>query len=309
MSDVNEVWQELTLSPGVRCSPPPVGRVAIVGSGESHAASLLAARYGWTPVRPDWMPLNRDALADWDSVVGVSWSGESRAVGEVLQLCTRDGVRSVLLTAADDCSVGGSVDQVVKLPAVSFDADLPFAAYASTCLGLERWLLRSGGVTYSPQPLSGLDRCSSKDLELLPRARPSGVTIVTDLQGRSAVEYGHLKLIESTGICVRVAGWDEVGHAEYFMSPGHLVLVAPVVRLPRSREAPLTALRRAGFLVQYLEAPSLGEDVLWRTIFLAARLHSLARHASQIWGQGPFLTRERPMFGEHVRLSWETGNE
>ena len=93
-----------------------------------------------------------------------------------------------------------------------------------------------------------------------PLQPPSGISVLTLPDMRSAGEFWSLKLIEATGLPVRSVPLEESGHVDYFIGPQPHVTVQLVGSEGRERHAQLSeALRRNGHDLVRLDVGSMIE--------------------------------------------------
>ena len=119
------------------------GRLIVAGMGKSgHVGRKLAATFASTGTPAHFVHPAEASHGDLgmigrgDVVLMLSWSGETRELGDLIGYCKRFGVRTVALTGAPDGTLARRSDVAILLPRLEEACPLSLAPTTSTLLQL-----------------------------------------------------------------------------------------------------------------------------------------------------------------------------
>jgi hypothetical protein len=147
----------------------------------------------------------------------------------------------------------------------------------------------------------------SATLDDLPREAPNGISVLSLPDLRGAADFWMLKLIEATGISVRVAPLEESGHVDYFVGPESQLVVQLIGGSGRFRFDRLgAALEHTGQTVLQVVFPGFAPASALEGVLLeltgAAVGTLVAEAAAANWGRPPFRGGAVNMDAAHIKL-------
>jgi fructoselysine-6-P-deglycase FrlB-like protein len=284
-----------------------LGRALFVGSGDSLSACLLTEPLGHRAASAGDIAWTGRVPPHFDTVVGVSRSGRTQGTIAAIEVARKAGLRTVALTVNPDSTLVSVSDQVALAPNVTSEETIPAAGYISLALSVLDMVGEhvTDGFIAVADCLSRLAGATESMLGAIPERPPSGISVLSLPDMRSAGDFWSLKLIEATGLAVRSVPLEESGHVDYFIGPQAHSTIQLVGQQGRARHARLAeALEANGHAVTLLDAPSILPDVDARTreISLAAYGAHVAHLRSSRWNLTPFRNGEVPMDAQHIQL-------
>jgi arabinose-5-phosphate isomerase len=119
------------------------GRLIVTGLGKSgHVAAKLAATFSSTGTPAYFLHPAEASHGDLgmvrgsDAILALSWSGETRELGDVIAYAKRHGVPLIAMTSKPESSLGSASDVVLSLPRVQEACPHGLAPTTSTLLQL-----------------------------------------------------------------------------------------------------------------------------------------------------------------------------
>ena len=138
-ADLDRLLPAFEAAAGAILSMP--GRLIVAGMGKSgHVGRKLAATFASTGTPAHFVHPAEASHGDLgmigrgDMVLLLSWSGETRELGDMIGYCKRFGVRTVALTGAPEGTLARRSDIVIELPRVEEACPLSLAPTTSTLL-------------------------------------------------------------------------------------------------------------------------------------------------------------------------------
>ncbi len=285
-----------------------LGRAMFVGSGDSLSACLFAEAAGHRALSAGDLAWADDIPPLFDTVVGVSHSGRTRATVSALERAHEAGLRTVAITVDGDSAIAAVADRAVLVPHLDLVENIPAAGYVSLALAvLELVGVNTvGGAQQVGTNLAVLATSVESVWPEIPPTSPQGISILTLPDMRSAGDFWSLKAIEATGLCVRSAPLEESGHVDFFVGPQAHVTIQLIGTSGQARHARLAqALANNGHAVVSIDATRvLNEPNLWqRQLAMAAFGAYFADDLSVRWGLTPFRNGEVPMDASHIQIT------
>ncbi|PXY35364.1 hypothetical protein [Prauserella flavalba] len=286
----------------------PLGRAVLVGSGDSLASALVAARFGHRALSSGDLTWTGSVPPGCDTVVGVSHSGTSGATVRALRLARGAGLHTVAVTSRPDSPLAEAAADVQPVPALPVTETVPCAGHVMLALGVAAVC----GLDVKPAPerlaaaLPRIRALAEQAVAELPEEAPHAISILSLPELRSAADFWSLKLIEATGIAARVVPLEESGHVDYFIGPQrHLTLAlagtAGLTRFDRLAEA----LVGTGQVVRRITVRDIvdGDDAEVLTDVAAAIAGAAVAHAAATrWERRPFRGGAVNMDARHIKL-------
>jgi hypothetical protein len=285
----------------------PVGRAVFVGSGDSLAACLFAEAAGHRALSAGDLAWGGQIPPSFDTVVGVSHSGQTQATVRSLELAGEAGLRTVAITASGDSAIAAAAGDVIIVPHLGVTETIPAAGYVLLALAVceVTGLPVAGGAQRVGKDLATLAACAEATVAGIPPASPDGISILTLPDMRSAGDFWSLKIIEATGLGVRSVPLEESGHVDFFIGPQPHLTIQLIGGSGQTRHAQLgNALAANGHTVIRIDAArQLGEaDPRQQQLALAAFGAYVAHTLSMRWGRAPFRNGQVPMDASHIQI-------
>lgn len=284
-----------------------LGRALFVGSGDSLSACLLTEPLGHRAASAGDIAWSEHVPPHFDTVVGVSQSGRTRATIAALEIARKAGLRTIAVTVNPDSVLASVSDDVVRAPNVRIEETIPSAGYVSLALSvLDLVDARiTDGFIAVRECLSRLATATDPLLAAMPDWPPSAISVLSLPDMRSAGDFWSLKLIEATGLAVRSVPVEESGHVDYFVGPQAHLTIHLVGQQGQGRHARLAqALQANGHAVALLDAANIlaDPDARTRQLSVAAYGAHVAHRLSSCWNLTPFRNGEIPMDAQHIQL-------
>ncbi len=297
----------------------PIGKstsAVFAGCGDSLAAALLCESYGHRAKSSGDLAWHSWRGGAGCTILGaISSSGASGATVLAAQEAANHGVTTIAITAAADSPLTEACDRRLVVPSLTLKEIIPAANYMMLSLGV----LAACGADLSEAPvligdaIESLVEPADRAVEEFPLQTPSGISVLTLPDMRSAGEFWSLKLIEATGLPVRSVPLEESGHVDYFIGPQPHVTVQLVGSEGRERHAQLSeALRRNGHdLVRLdvgsmVEAGDLGRNDDCVAVATGAVGAYVASEIAARWARVPFRNGEVNMDASHIQVGRAT---
>lgn len=290
----------------------PLDRAVFVGSGDSLSSALLATAYGHRALSSGDLTWTGQLPFGTETVVGISHSGTSGATVRALRLAASAGKRTIAITSNAQSPLAETAEEVQLVPSLPLEEVIPCAGHLMLGLGVAA--VSGENVTGAAQEiaraLEAQHGALASAIEGLPSSAPNGISILTLPDLRGAGDFLMLKLIEATGVTVRVVPLEESGHVDYFIGPQpHLSLQliggAGIARFDRLA----MALESTGQTVQQVRfAPpttATSRDALIFELAGAAAGSLLAGEAAGAWRRPPFRGGAVNMDARHIKLDEE----
>ncbi|TAM67564.1 MAG: SIS domain-containing protein [Microbacteriaceae bacterium] len=288
----------------------PLANAVFVGSGDSLSSGMLANRFGHRSMSSGditWM----DALpAACETLVGISHSGTSGATVRALRLAGAAGVRTIAVTSNPASPLAEAADLVQQVPTLNVTETVPVAGHLM--LGLGVGALSGASTAGAGRALARIldqnQQLITDAVDALPSRAPSGISILTLPDLRSAGDFWSLKLIEATGLPVRSVALEESGHVDYFLGPQehltiNLIGTAGLARHTRLAEAlASTGQTMQSISVGTFAQPSQGGPDVIMDLGAAIVGAFLAAGAGRRWGRRPFRGGAVNMDARHIKL-------
>lgn len=288
----------------------PLGNAVFIGSGDSLSSGMLAHRFGHRSMSSGDVTWMEQLPAACDTLVGISHSGTSGATVRALRLANAAGVRTIAITSNPDSPLAETADIVQQVPSLHVAETVPVAGHLMLSLGV---------AALSGVSTAGAGRALARTLESnlqiiddaideLPAEAPSGISILTLPDVRSAGDFWSLKLIEAAGLPVRSVALEESGHVDYFIGPQPYLALSLIGTAGAARHAHLgQALASTGQNTQsvsvgaFAQESQRGADVI---MDLGAAIVGtfLAAGAATRWGRPPFRGGVVNMDARHIKL-------
>lgn len=291
--------------------PPSIAgrRYAFLGCGDSLAAARPAELRGHRVISAGDIAWGGMAPAGVDGVVALSWSGRTGATLRAVQISLEAGLPVISLTSDGGSPIAQASDHHVELPKHNVREAIPAIGYALHA-GLVHRLCDDEAAT--PANLAALWRQAAPAVEQIAAEcphRPDAITVASMPDARGAAEFWSLKLIEATGLSVRIPAIEETGHVDYFIGPqDHLTVALSVA--PADRAVTLTdALRTNGHQATVVTLDRLVGVQAPRSVreLVGGLLGAdLARTWAIAWHRPPFRGGAVDMSGSHIHTSGET---
>lgn len=287
-----------------------LGNAVFVGSGDSLSSGILANRFGHRSMSSGDVTWMDELPAGCDTLVGISHSGTSGATVRALRLANAAGVRTIAITSNPASPLAETADIVQQVPTLHVSEMVPVAGHLMLGLGV---VTLSGASTAGAgvdlaEALDSNQRIIATALDELPAEAPTGISVLTLPELRSAGDFWSLKLIEATGLPVRSVPLEESGHVDYFIGPQSHLTLSLVGGAGAARHARLAeALASTGQTVRSIQLDCLtarngtGASVI--TDLAAAVVGTfLAAGAAARWGRPPFRGGAVNMDARHIKL-------
>ncbi len=293
----------------------PIGEstsAVFAGCGDSLAAAILCESYGHRAKSSGDLAWHSwCGAAGCTTLVAISTSGASGATVLAAQKAAKHGVSTIAITASADSPLTEACNRTLVVPRLALTEIIPAANYVMLSLGV----LAACNVDLSEVPvligdaIEALVEPASRALDDFPLQPPSGISVLTLPDMRSAGEFWSLKLIEATGLPVRSVPLEESGHVDYFIGPQPHVTVQLVGREGRERHAELSdALRRNGHDLVRLDLGSATEtrDIESSNDCVAVATGAVgayvATEVADRWARTPFRNGEVNMDASHIQI-------
>ena len=297
----------------------PVGEstsAVFVGCGDSLAAAILCESYGHRAKSSGdlaFHPWRRSAGST--TLAAISSSGASGATVFAAQKAATHGVSTIAITASARSPLTEACNRTIVVPRLTLKEIIPAANYIMLSLGV----LAACNVEINEVPaligdaIEALVEPASRAVDEFPLGPPSGISVLTLPDMRSAGEFWSMKLIEATGLPVRSVPLEESGHVDYFIGPQPHVTVQLVGREGRDRHAQLSeALKRNGHDIVRLDVgsvtevrdPESSDDCL--AVATGAVGAYVANEVADRWARAPFRNGEVNMDASHIQIGRET---
>jgi hypothetical protein len=285
----------------------PAGRALFVGSGDSLAACLFAEAAGHRALSAGDLAWAGQVPPSFDTVVGVSHSGQTHATVCSLERAKEAGLRTVAITASGDSAIAAVAGDVILVPQLGLAETIPAAGYVLLALAVSKLagVHIAGGAQRAGNNLASLAACAEAMATGIPPASPHGISILTLPDMRSAGDFWSLKIIEATGLCVRSVPLEESGHVDFFVGPQPHLTIQLISAAGQARHLRLgQALADNGHTVVSIDATrKLSEpDPRQRQLTVAAFGAYFAHYLSVRWGLAPFRNGQVPMDASHIQI-------
>jgi len=298
------------LSAATMPNVPPVshlGRGLFVGSGDSLSACLLTEPFGHRAASAGDIAWTGHVSPHFDTMVGVSHSGRTRATVAAVETAHKAGLRTAAITVNADSPLASVSDHVVLAPDIHIDETIPAAGYVSLALSVLDMVGApvANGFIAVADGLRRLAAATEPTLAAVPGRPPLSVSALSLPDMRSAGDFWSLKLIEATGLAARSVPLEESGHVDYFVGPQAHLTIHLVGRQGQARHARLArTLQANGHAVAMLDVASILPDADARTCELSAAAYGahVAHLLSSRWNLSPFRNGEVPMDAQHIQL-------
>ena len=243
------------------------------------------------------------------TVVGISQSGHTAATVAGTKAARAAGIPTIAITTNPSSPLAETATDTQLASAPSGVEVVPYAGYLALGLGV---LAVCGADRDTGQHLStaisGVKAAVNQTLSTLPPTIPSGISILTLPDFRSAGEFWALKLIEAVGLSVRSVPLAEAGHVDYFIGPqNHLVF--QLVGQGQDRHYQLgRALRANGHHVVAVDltfsavSTTTTTDTAVTDLVAGTAGALIAHHAATLWNRPPFRGDAVDMSGSHISL-------
>lgn len=279
------------------------GRAAFIGCGDSLAASRPAEMSGHRVMSAGDIAWTQRAPRGVDVSIALSWSGRTGATIKAAEVVKGSGQPLWAITSNRDSPLAALADHHLELPGEERHEAIPswgFALHSTAVLGV------LGTSVSLPRVLEAANRLEKSPLgAALPGAAPHAMTVAALPDSFAAAEFWSLKLIEATGVAVRVVPLEEIGHVDYFIGPQPHLVVIPLVCAGRERAERLgDALRANGHIVVMLDLveaePNLSDDE--RRLALSLVGASVAGKTAHAWARPPFRGGAVDMSAQHIQV-------
>ncbi|TDE95002.1 SIS domain-containing protein [Occultella glacieicola] len=206
----------------------PLGgrRAAFLGCGDSLAAARGAEADGHRVLSAGDVAWSGSAPRGVDLVVPLSWSGRTGATIRAAQVAKDAGLPVLSITSNPASPLAELSDEHIALPPNDIAEDIPAIGYALHSSAIARLV---GLASPDPATLARDWADAGQGVARVVTAaggEPAGITIASMPDAHGAAEFWMLKIIEATGITVRTASIEEIGHVDYFLGPqAHLTLI------------------------------------------------------------------------------------
>lgn len=280
-------------------------RIAFLGCGDSLAAARGAELLGHRVISAGDIAWSGTAPAGVDSVVALSWTGKTAATLIATEIAAEAGLVVRSITSDPASPIARLSAKHVQLPQTGHRETIPALGYAL------HFSLVQALCGQEPAPLSNVAEHWSRARESAVASvagrsdRPEAITIASLPDVRGAAEFWSLKVIEATGVAVRVPALEETGHVDYFLGPQrHLTVLLAGLANPRTGELG-TALRANGQeVLEITMTDLLKAQVAPATRELVGGLLGvdIARALAMVWERPPFRGGAVDLSGNHIQV-------
>jgi hypothetical protein len=287
--------------------PLPAGRALFLGSGDSLSACLFAEAAGHRALSAGDLAWTNQIPPTYDTVVGVSHSGQTQATVRSLELAKEAGLHTVAITATSNSAITAVARDVILVPQLTLTETIPASGYVLLALAVSELadVPITGGAQQVGKNLASLAACAETMTTAIPPASPHGISILTLPDMRSAGDFWSLKIIEATGLSVRSVPLEESGHVDFFLGPQPQLTIQLIGGTGQPRHAQLgQALADNGHTVVSIDAArQLGDaDPLQQQLTVATFGAYFAHTLSTRWGLPPFRNGQVPMDASHIQI-------
>ncbi|WP_284750765.1 SIS domain-containing protein [Arthrobacter sp. efr-133-R2A-120] len=295
---------DVVLVPGTK----PLGNAVFVGSGDSLSSAMIATRFGHRAMSSGDITWADALPASCDTLVGISHSGTSGATVRALHLAQRSGMRTIAITSNPDSPLAEAADEVQPVPSLQLAEVIPCAGHLMLGLGVASLSgVHTEGATRDLARILEMSmQIIAGAVEALPSEAPSGISVLTLPDMRSAGDFWMLKLIEACGLPVRSVALEESGHVDYFIGPQPYLALSLVGRQGMARHSRLAeALASTGQRTQQVAVLSPSGDIRSEVLadLAAAAIGTFtAEGAAARWGRPPFRGGAVNMDARHIKL-------
>lgn len=286
-------------------SPVQGERIAFLGCGDSLAAARGAELFGHRVISAGDIAWTGTAPTGVDSVVAVSWSGKTAATLMATQVAADAGLIVRSITSDPDSPIARLSSTHVQLPQTGHSETIPGLGYA-----LHSTLVQAL-CGQQPTPLSTVadlwDRARGLAVQAVSNLsdRPEAITIASLPDVRGAAEFWSLKIIEATGVAVRVPALEETGHVDYFLGPQrHLSVLLAGSANPRLGELGTALDANGQEVLEMTMANLMSAQTTAPTRELVGGLIGvdIARALALAWERPPFRGGAVDMSGNHIQV-------
>lgn len=283
-------------------------RAAFLGCGDSLAAARPAEDFGHRVLSAGDVAWSELAPRGVDVAVALSWSGRTGATIKAAETVVKAGMPLISITSNGDSPLARMSTTHFTAPSFEFTEDIPAIGYAVHS-AMIRNLLGLGEPVRSFQPIADAWGAGSADAVATARAagteRPEGITIASTADTRGAAEFWMLKIIEATGLTVRTAPLEEIGHVDYFIGaqPHVTFILAGDDKHERSLGLG-QALERNGQRVVQVSAAEFAptSTVLDRELITGLLGADVAAELSTMWERPHFRDHAVDMSARHIQV-------
>lgn len=285
-----------------------LGRIVFVGSGDSLASAAHSVPFGHAAMSSGDIAWMDEVPAGYDTVVGISHSGTSGATVKALRLARKAGLNTVAITSWAESPLAEAASGVQPVSSLSFAEVIPVAGHIMLSQGVAAVCgVDTREVNAQLAALMGhIEAFVTRTVAELPEQNPSGISILSLPDLRSAGDFATLKFIEATGLSTRNVPLEESGHVDYFLGPqAHLTLLLAGGRAYFRFDRLAQALDACGQTVRTLRAPAADlADVtpLVADLATAIGLTWVSYEASKRWNHPWFRGGEVNMDASHIKL-------
>jgi SIS domain-containing protein len=292
----------------MQVGPLSAGRALFVGSGDSLAACQFAEQAGHRALSAGDLAWTNQIPPTYETVVGVSHSGQTEATVRSLELAKEAGLRTVAITANSDSAITAVAEDVILVPQLNLTETIPASGYVLLALAVFELVGRpiAGGAQQVGKNLATLATCAETMTTEIPPTSPHGISILTLPDMRSAGDFWSLKIIEATGVSARSVPLEESGHVDFFIGPQPHLTIPLIGTAGQPRHAQLCqALAANGQTVVGIDAARLLNDAGTQQhhLTVAAFGAYLAHTLSERWNLPPFRSGQVPMDASHIQMT------
>lgn len=305
MIDVHLVAQALS-SLTVPPITPLVGRrIAFLGCGDSLAAARPSEdAFGHRVISAGDVAWSGNAPAGVDAVVALSWSGKTGATINAAKVAKDAGLEVISITTNESSPLAELSDTHVVLPTFAISEEIPaigYAVHAAASLAL------CGQENINLQGIAtDWKNSTAKVAQLVAEAGeiPHGITIASMPDAHGAAEFWMLKIIEATGLTVRTAAIEEIGHVDYFIGPQpHLmILMSGAQDAPRADSLGAALARNGQTVLQVRLTDFTDSTGATRQVVGGVIGADVSAKLADKWGRPYFRNHEVDMSAQHIQV-------
>lgn len=289
---------------------PPISalagrRIAFLGCGDSLAAARPSEEeLGHRVISAGDIAWSGKAPAGVDAVVALSWSGKTGATINAAKVAKEAGLEVIAITTNERSPLAELSDTHVVLPNFEISEDIPaigYAVHAAASLAL-------CGLEELDLPAIATDWANSgaKVAQLVAAAGdiPHGITIASMPDAHGAAEFWMLKIIEATGLTVRTAAIEEIGHVDYFIGPQpHLmILMSGESDAPRADSLGAALERNGQTVLQVRLSDFTNLNGATRQVVGGVVGADMSAKLADKWGRPYFRNHEVDMSAQHIQV-------
>ncbi|XBH21371.1 SIS domain-containing protein [Jonesiaceae bacterium BS-20] len=280
-------------------------RIAFLGCGDSLAAARPSEdALGHRVISAGDVAWSGNAPAGVEAVVALSWSGKTGATINAAKVAKAAGLEVIAITTNEKSPLAELADTHVVLPQFTIKEEIPAIGYAvhaaasMALCGLEDINLESVA--------SDWNNSSAQVARLVTEAGdiPHGITIASMPDAHGSAEFWMLKIIEATGLTVRTAAIEEIGHVDYFLGPQpHLmILMSGAQEAPRADSLGAALARNGQTVLQVRLADFTSSTGATRQVVGGVIGADVSEKLADKWGRPYFRNHEVDMSAQHIQV-------